>query len=853
MASFLRSISSTRQRFNPVEYQISVGRDITSSAIEAKSVTWDELVKGLTNHRQRGVKGGSYIIGGHYSAPERLEAKLVSRSLLTIDVDDAGLTWDDLEFRVTFGLRYAYVAYTTFSHTPEHPKIRLVIPLSRPVTLGEYRDVSRAFVAEWGVKVDTCSFIPNQLMFMPHAPDPALAWSDAAGGDPYPVPSRDDQAASSDAGDGDSDLERMVANQPLDLSDDMVDAYLSAYDPAALEYGEWLEVGIALHHQYQGEIVTGYRRWLHWSARSAKHDAKGMPARWRSFGRESPSRRLTFASVIHRIKDSGQAVAVERGGDGDAGGDDAGDDARDTVNTAQVVEAAAFERLARDAAAVDSVAAYDAYKARVQRMTLGVLPLDKRAMLAREVYEAWGKNEGLTRTDIKREMKPVKRHEGVVAVSARPVWARDWVYIQTTCEFYNVALHYPVKREAFDATYGREAECAVAEMQASRLALNDYRIDTVVDVMFWPGAGMIYNHDGRRMLNSYHDSGVRPCDVIDADGQSVIDMVLAHVRFTLDDVAEQRLLIDFMAWVVQHPGEKINWSIVLQGAQGTGKSFFGAVMMLVLGTNARNIEPSALSGRFTGWAHGATLVIVEEIRVVSENRFEIIDRLKPFIANATISIEEKGRDHRTVPNFTSYLMFTNHKDALPLGSGDRRYAPLFSRVQSEQQLFDELGGVDGAGDYFSKLFGESERRADALSRWLRDWQISDGFRAKGRAPHTRARDSMMALGVSPERSQIEDAIEKHCCAAISDQVLDVTWLNRLCEGEGDILPKTRAITAILLDMGYEQVKDRRIKIRKTGAYHYVWHRDCDDDTARVIVRNYHLGPYHGEAGEDVPF
>jgi hypothetical protein len=247
----------------------------------------------------------------------------------------------------------------------------------------------------------------------------------------------------------------------------------------------------------------------------------------------------------------------------------------------------------------------------------------------------------------------------------------------------------------------------------------------------------------------------------------------------------------------------MNWSLLLQGAQGVGKSYFGVVMMLVLGEMARNVEPSALSGRFTSWAHGATLIIVEEIRVVSESRYEIIDRLKPFIANATVQIEEKGRDHRTVPNFTSYLMFTNHKDALPLDQGDRRYAPLFSRVQTEQQLFRELGGVSGADDYFTHLFDESNRRPDALSRFLRDWQISPTFKAKGRAPHTKARDAMVSLAVSPERSMVEDVLDRHACRVIGDQVIDVTWLNRLVEGEGDEMPKPRALSAILLEMGYD--------------------------------------------------
>lgn len=823
-----------------MKYKIAIGSD--PGRVQTKLLEWDTIVDRLTTHEVALSKGGRYFVGGAFSGQERTEANLICRSMITLDLDDVDMNIADLEFQITMAIDCAFVAYSTFSHTAAKPKVRIVVPLSRDVTPSEYREVSRRFGAALGVKLDPCSFIPNQFMYLPSAPDMSQAWSVLQHGQPYEVPSDIVPVVTHSATD---DLDEVLSSQPLDLSDDEIDAYLSAYDPEVLEYDQWLTVGAALHHQYMGGEDDGYQRWLEWSKRSRKHDARLMPAKWRSFGKSV--RKVTFASVIYHVRQAGVIVDVSAKQGSDNAEDEQGG------STANPVEAAAFERLADDAASVGTVEQYDAFKRRLQKMSLNVLPMDKRAMLAQEIFTAWGRSEGLTKTDIKRELKPVKKDVGIGRGKV-PEWVRGWVYVEKTCEFYHGDLHYSIKREAFDSKYGREVECVVAEMQASKLVLNEYQIETVVDLMFWPGAGLVYEHEGKRMLNSYRDSGIVPCDVLDADGQAVVDLFMDHVRFTLEDETEQRLLIDFMAWVVQHPGQKVNWSLLLQGAQGVGKSYFGVVMMLVLGEMARNVEPAALSGRFTSWAHGATLVIVEEIRVVSENRFEIIDRLKPFISNATIQIEEKGRDHRTVPNFSSYLMFTNHKDALPLGAGDRRYAPLFSRVQSEQQLFRELGGEVAAGDYFTRLFDESERRADALSRFLRDWPISGSFNAKGRAPHTKAREAMMALAISPERSSVEDFLEKHRCDVVSDLVVDVTWLNTLCRGEGDELPKPRTLSAILLEMGYEQISNRRIKIPKTGASHYLWRRGCDDQDAKRIALAFFKGQDDdGSIPEGCPF
>lgn len=802
-----------------MKYTIAVGTEL--GTVQNKSFEWDKIVERLSQHEVAIAKGGRYFVGGEYSSSERKEANLLNRTLLTLDIDNVvGMTIDDVEFMLVMNIDCAFVAYSTFSHQPDHPKIRIVVPLSRSVSPDEYREVSRDFTSLLPeLTFDPCSFVPNQLMYLPACPDLSIAWSVAMGTEPYTVP---DVIMTAARDDGD-DFERAVKAQPLDISDDEVDAYLDGYPSQPLEYDEWIRVGAALHHQFQGDVATGYKRWIDWSAKSDKHDPSMMQLKWRSFG--NSTRVVTFASVIHLARASG--VEVER-------------------SAAVAVEQSAFERLLEVASNVSEMPEYDDFKARIQNISLAVLPLDKRSLLAQEVFDAWGKDRGLTKTDIKSQLKPSSKVK--VDKVEKPDWLDPWVYIESTGEYYNSELHYGIKREAFNTKFGHTMALAFGDEAtlASTFASSQCDIETVVDTMFWPGAGRFFDHEGKRFINTYRETGIAPCETLDEDGQSVIDLFMTHVRFMIQNEDEQRLLVDYLAWIVQKPGQKINWALLIQGAQGVGKSYFAVVMQNLLGLMARNVEPMALSGRFTAWAHGALLAVIEEIRISGENRFELIDRLKPFVSNNVVQIEEKGRDQRTVPNFQTYLLLTNHKDALPVNENDRRYAPIFSRVQSEQQLFDELGGRQGADNYFTKLFDESQRRADALSWFLRNWKISDEFSAKGRAPHTSAREEMIALGVSPDRSLIEDAIEQMKCAVINDMVLDVTWLNKLCEGEGIVLPKTRAVSAILLEMGYKQIEGRRMKISKTNGLHYIWFKG-DDNDVKSIVRSFHGGE------DDCPF
>ena len=112
---------------------------------------------------------------------------------------------------------------------------------------------------------------------------------------------------------------------------------------------------------------------------------------------------------------------------------------------------------------------------------------------------------------------------------------------------------------------------------------------------------------------------------------------------------EQRILIDWLAYVVQNAGKRINWAILLQGAQGTGanrillKCLSGCLVLTLRAlTLAHWVKDSQ------GWANGAVVNIVEEIRIKGDDKWRIMDRLKPFITNSMIQIEEKGRDHRNL-------------------------------------------------------------------------------------------------------------------------------------------------------------------------------------------------------------
>ena len=288
---------------------ISLGKSELSKAIIKKDVAWQQIVKKYSTHKVTAVKGGEYVIGGEFGGGVRDEASMISRTLLVIDIDSYDGHIDELVFDLSM-CPFAFVAYSTWRHTPETPRVRVIAELSRPVTPDEYRVLAKAACESLAVPVaaiDPCSWTPNQPMFAPQHPEGGSFWTMTGKGNAYPVPA----FIATPKVDDIDDLSLMVAAQPLDMTDVEVDAYLAAYPATGLDYDAWLKCGMALYHQHEGS-KAGFTRWVNWSKLDGdRFDDGEMPSKWKSFG--GSAKPVTMASIIYHVKQAGVVVSTAAG------------------------------------------------------------------------------------------------------------------------------------------------------------------------------------------------------------------------------------------------------------------------------------------------------------------------------------------------------------------------------------------------------------------------------------------------------------------------------------------------------------------------------------------------------------
>lgn len=160
---------------------IATGRSRKETDWKNREMLWSELVSRLSHTNRTGetyaeyrklpkaqqgqVKDVGGYIGGTLKGGRRKADAVVWRQVLTLDADFAkGDLWASVEMM----LGCACVMYSTHAHSPAAPRLRLVIPLTRPITPDEYPAVGRRIAADLGIDFfDDTTYEPHRLMYWP--------------------------------------------------------------------------------------------------------------------------------------------------------------------------------------------------------------------------------------------------------------------------------------------------------------------------------------------------------------------------------------------------------------------------------------------------------------------------------------------------------------------------------------------------------------------------------------------------------------------------------------------------------------------------------------------------------------
>ncbi|AXT36523.1 hypothetical protein D1820_16885 [Phaeobacter sp. LSS9] len=299
--------------------------------------------------------------------------------------------------------------------------------------------------------------------------------------------------------------------------------------------------------------------------------------------------------------------------------------------------------------------------------------------------------------------------------------AEQWYFIVETEEFIHLPTGLTLTKQAFDAMYRHLSEAQRGSI--GNRFLEDYRDNKLVKRVYHPGETdeIVVVEKFMRALNTWRPSEVAP---VEGDASTFVD----HLRYLAGNERDFSHLADMLAFMVQKPGEKLKSAAIIVGKQGTGKSYVGDVLRILLGEhNCSVIETNELKSEYSGYMEDRVCVIIEEL--MAPGRRDVLNSLKPKITQLLIPLRKKYANKRDIPNTVNFIAFSNFFDALPLDYDDRRYFVVGTDAERRDVA------------YYNRLWGWTEKSYGVILNWLLKRDLSK-FNPNAKPPMTAAKREM---------------------------------------------------------------------------------------------------------------
>lgn len=155
--------SRMEKKWNLAEMELSDFRERISSTHRTSETV--EQYRKMSKAQQDTIKDVGGFVLGTLKGGRRKKDTVLTRSGLTLDMDYGT---PDIMDEIEMFFDFHCMIYSTHKHTPEKPRLRLIIPLSREVTPDEYGAVARKVAEEIGIELfDDTTYEPSRLMYWP--------------------------------------------------------------------------------------------------------------------------------------------------------------------------------------------------------------------------------------------------------------------------------------------------------------------------------------------------------------------------------------------------------------------------------------------------------------------------------------------------------------------------------------------------------------------------------------------------------------------------------------------------------------------------------------------------------------
>lgn len=269
------------------------------------------------------------------------------------------------------------------------------------------------------------------------------------------------------------------------------------------------------------------------------------------------------------------------------------------------------------------------------------------------------------------------------------------------------------------------------------------------DLVFVPSM-----HINEGQINTYDGMDISPLmddqNQIISQGEALESCVplIDLVKFLCGrETAAYEWLMKWLAYPLQHPGAKMNTSVLLCSAvQGSGKSlFFEKIMTRIYGEKySVTLGQNGLESIYTDWAERKLYCLFEEI-FNNKSKFGMMGLIKHMITGEKIRIEKKFMSGYSQNNHINCVFLSNEVQPLAIEERDRRFLVL----EPNQKLDEKLKGL------IEQCLEPDSKAISAFYTYLLSMDLTD-FTPYTEPPMTKAKQKIIQFGLPGWKLFLDD-------------------------------------------------------------------------------------------------
>jgi len=295
-------------------------------------------------------------------------------------------------------------------------------------------------------------------------------------------------------------------------------------------------------------------------------------------------------------------------------------------------------------------------------------------------------------------------------------------------------------------------------------------------------------------------------------------------------------VLDHLSMPFQQPGNKTRSAVLMHSEEKQlGKGTVFSIIQQALGKdNCTVISPTEAIDKAKGFLEHQ-LVLIDEIKLDGDYKKKIstLNIMKPLMTNEFHRMRALFRNWRDIYSTCSFMLFTNHSDALAVEINEVRYTMIDVDKTREQ-----MGGDEFFNNFWTPEGNIIEGVAGAIKWFLSNREISEKFNPKSISLKTNFLEVMSKKGGHPLLEDLEP-IFKERATPFHQSVISIQDAFKFLKKEHNIPGRINDFADVLKKLGCERVGEiRHTRTNKHPIYWIVRNNNffCDKKIGSIANR-----------------